>query len=298
MPLFSVVICTYNRSQRLTRALDSVLSQHESDFEVIVVDDGSEDDTADVVAGYESPLIRYVRRVNGGLSAARNTGIDNARGEFVVFLDDDDRVEPMWLSTLGSEISAGTGIVSCGCWFDSPDDGSSTVVLPAELPEAFNRVRALFLAGTFAVRRALYHQVGGYAEDIPTSHQTELALRLLPELERVGLTVLSVDKPLLHIERRAAAQRLRRPEDLLVGTQYLLDHHGDQLANSPTVLADYHAVAAVSAFQIGDRSSSRQHFRAALRANPTQVRHAARYALSHVPALANRFWGRHGTMAP
>lgn len=298
MVLFSVVICTYNRSERLRGALDSVLGQHEADYEVLVVDDGSEDDTAEVVAGYASPRIRYTRRTNGGLSAARNTGIDEARGEFLIFLDDDDRVDPMWLSILGSEIRAETGVVSCGCWFDNPDNGSSTAVLPDDLPKAFNRVRALFLAGTFAVRRALYEQMGGYAEELPTSHQTELALRLLPALARVGLTVASVDRPLVHIERRAAAQRHRRPADLLVGTQYILDHHVEQLANSPTVLADYHAVAGVSAFQVGDRSSSRHHFRAALRANPTGVRHVARYAVSYVPPLANRVWGRHGTMVP
>ena len=297
MPLFSVVVCTYNRSQRLRGALDSVLSQEASDYELLVIDDGSDDDTAEVVATFDSPLVRYVRRENGGLSAARNTGIHEARGEFVIFLDDDDRVEPSWLSTLAGNIGPRTGVVSCGCRFYSPDSDWEMISLPEQQPDAFNQVTALFLAGTFAVRRDLYEQVGGYAEDLPISHQTELALRLLPELDRAGMTVESVDLPLVHIERRAVAQRLWSPEDMLVGTRYILDRHGRQLAHSPTVLADYHAVAAVSAFQVGDRSSSRQHFRGAVRANPS-LRHVARYALSHVPPLANRVWGRHGTMVP
>ncbi len=297
MPLFSVVICTYNRSQRLRGALDSVSRQDESDYELIVVDDGSEDDTAEVVASFDSPLVRYVRRPNGGLSTARNTGIKVAQGEFVIFLDDDDRVEPSWLSTLASRIGPRIGLVSCGCRFYSPVSDWEMISLPTEQPAAFNGVTALFLAGTFAVRRQLYERVGGYAEDLPISHQTELALRLVPELERADMVAASVDLPLVHIERRAVAQRLWSPEDMLVGTRYILDRHGRQLAHSPHVLADYHAVAAVAAFQIGDRSSSRHHFRGAVRANP-RLRHVARYALSHVPPLATRVWGRHGTATP
>lgn len=296
MPLLSVVICTYNGGRRLPGALDSVLNQEASDYEVLVVDDGSEDDTAGVVAGHESPLVRYTWRPNGGLSAARNTGIAEALGDFVIFLDDDDRADPAWLSSLGRRIDADTGVVTCGCWFQDPNNGESMVALPRQLPEAFDGVTALFLAGTFAVRRELYERVGGYAEDLPISHQTELSLRLVPELRRTGMTVASVDRPLVHIERRAANQRLWRPVDMLVGARYLLDHHGDQLAKSPSVLANYHAVGGVAAFQVGDLSGSRHHFRSALRADPRRLRHMARYALSHVPALAGRVWGRHGTM--
>jgi glycosyltransferase involved in cell wall biosynthesis len=298
MPLFSVVICTYNGGRRLTGALDSVLDQEASDYEVLVIDDGSEDDTADVIAGYSSPLIRYIWRPNGGLSAARNTGLAEARGDFVIFLDDDDRVDPAWLSSLGRRIDADTGVVTCGCWFHNPNTGESMVALPREMPEAFNRVTALFLAGTFAVRRELYERVGGYTEDLPISHQTELSLRLVPELHGAGMAVASVDRPLVHIERRAVNQRLWRPIDTLAGARYLLDHHGRQLARSPGVLANYHAVAGVAAYQVGDLAGSRRHFLSAARADPRHLRHAARYALSLVPALGNKVWGRHGTMVP
>jgi glycosyltransferase involved in cell wall biosynthesis len=295
MPLFSVVICTYNRSAQLEGALRSVLAQDIGDYELLVVDDGSEDDTPDVVGRFDAPQIRYVRRPNGGLSAARNTGIAEARGEFVIFLDDDDRVDRSWLSSLAGEVGPRTGLVSCGCRFVSPDTAWS--VMPREQPEAFGRVTAVFLAGTFAVRRELYEHVGGYAEELPTSHQTELALRLIPEMERRGMTAGSVDVPLVRIERRAVHERIWSPTDMFVGATYILDRHHPQLARTPRVLADYHAVAAVSAFQVGNRSGSRHHFRRALRARPT-VRHAARYALSHVPPLATRVWGRHRTVQP
>lgn len=87
----SVVIPTYNRADRLSRAIDSVLDQTFGNFEIIVVDDDSTDDTADVVRRYDDDQIRFVRHDrNRGGSAARNTGIEAATGDFVAFLDDDD----------------------------------------------------------------------------------------------------------------------------------------------------------------------------------------------------------------
>lgn len=91
-PRVSVVIPTYNRSGALDRTLQSVFGQSERDVEVIVVDDGSTDGTPSMLAGYGS-RIRVIRKENGGAGAARNAGIDAARGEFIAFLDDDD----VWL---------------------------------------------------------------------------------------------------------------------------------------------------------------------------------------------------------
>lgn len=87
--LFSVIIPTFNRAALLREALDSVFAQTFTDFELIVVDDGSTDDTPAVIAGY-GECIRFFRQENGGPGAARNLGIQNASGEYVAFLDSDD----------------------------------------------------------------------------------------------------------------------------------------------------------------------------------------------------------------
>jgi len=96
-PVVSVVIPAYNAAWCVGQAIDSALAQSFVDREIIVVDDGSTDDTPRVLAGYGS-RIRIVSKPNGGLSSARNAGVAAAQGEFVAFLDADDRWLPAKLA--------------------------------------------------------------------------------------------------------------------------------------------------------------------------------------------------------
>src|SRR5215204_1671374 len=91
-PLVSVVIPCYKQAHFLGEAIESVLAQSYPNFEIIVVDDGSPDNTSEVAASY--PRVRLVRQENQGLSAARNSGLSRSEGEYVVFLDADDRLLP------------------------------------------------------------------------------------------------------------------------------------------------------------------------------------------------------------
>ncbi|SIR75203.1 glycosyltransferase family 2 protein [Natronorubrum thiooxidans] len=95
MTRVSVVIPTYNRARTLPRAIDSALEQTVDDLEVVVVDDGSTDETGSVLASYEDPRVRpVVHATNQGANVARNTGIEHASGEYVAFLDSDDTWHP------------------------------------------------------------------------------------------------------------------------------------------------------------------------------------------------------------
>lgn len=100
IPFFSVIIPVYNRAAALKAALDSVLAQTCQDFEIVVVDDGSSDNPKIVVDALGDPRIRFIAQVNAGGGAARNTGIDHARGQFCAFLDSDDAFLPGHLQAM------------------------------------------------------------------------------------------------------------------------------------------------------------------------------------------------------
>lgn len=90
--MFSVVIPLYNKGALVKRAIDSVLSQSCPDFEIIVVDDGSKDDSAEYVKEYADERIKYFYKDNGGVSSARNYGIEKSTNNWIVFLDADDEL--------------------------------------------------------------------------------------------------------------------------------------------------------------------------------------------------------------
>ena len=100
--MISIIIPLYNKEGSIAQALDSVMAQECQDFEVVVVDDGSTDGGAAIVETFDDSRIRLIRQANAGVSVARNRGIEEARGEYVAFLDADD----VWMPGFLSEIEA------------------------------------------------------------------------------------------------------------------------------------------------------------------------------------------------
>jgi glycosyltransferase involved in cell wall biosynthesis len=101
-PTFSIVITTYNRARIVCRCIDACLAQSTEDFEIVVVDDGSSDDTVAVLGErYDDPRLRLVRHeANRGINPSRHSGVANARGEWVVVVDSDDELLPVALERL------------------------------------------------------------------------------------------------------------------------------------------------------------------------------------------------------
>jgi len=183
----SVVIPTYNRAHLLARAIHSVLTQTFSDFELIVVDDGSTDHTVEVVQSVRDPRMRLVRLDrNCGAGRARNAGIQAARGEWVAFLDSDDEWLPrkleLQMARLYSCDDRRSTVVYCPC---DQYDGSTkrTIPSPGELHEGdiFDHLlmnRRPPTASAFIVKRSPLLAVGGFDEGFPASHDIDLWLRL------------------------------------------------------------------------------------------------------------------------
>ena len=145
--MVSVVIPTYNRAAYLGAAIESALSQTYQPIEVVVVDDGSTDATATVVAGFGS-RVRYFHQANGGVAAARNVGLRESRGELIAFLDSDDRWYPWKIAAQVSLLRArpDVGMV----WTDmTAVDGQGGVTHPRYLRLMYSAYDSFALAQAF-----------------------------------------------------------------------------------------------------------------------------------------------------
>lgn len=104
-PFFSIIIPTYNRAYVILKAINSIINQSFKDWELIVVDDGSSDNTKELIEKINNPEIKYVHQTNQERSAARNNGINHARGEYICFLDSDDEYFLDYLELLFNELN-------------------------------------------------------------------------------------------------------------------------------------------------------------------------------------------------
>ena len=190
MEKVSVIIPTYNRSRQVVEAVKSVLAQSWQALEVIVIDDGSTDDTESALAPYLD-TIRYVQKPNGGVSSARNRGIQEARGEKVAFLDSDDTWHPDKLRKQ-MECMARTDSKVCFCVsadesreaiddlriMDSGLDVGGERFYPPDDCRMFKFPRHPFLQSMVADRNALM-KTGGFDESLRVAEDTRLIYQLI-----------------------------------------------------------------------------------------------------------------------
>ncbi len=193
-PMFSVVIPLYNKATHIADTIQSVLAQDERDFEIIVVDDGSIDDGPAIVERMQqqSAQIRLVRQANGGVSRARNTGISEASGRYLCFLDGDDLWHSTFLSEMRRLIAAypEAGAYSCA-YAHQFANGQQIAVEPRFSRD--QRKQTHFLYDLFAVAsrgelpimpssccipRHVLEQCGGFPEGEPIGEDQDLWIRI------------------------------------------------------------------------------------------------------------------------
>lgn len=291
----SVVLCTYNRAERLERVIQAVLAQKGCEFELVVVDDGSTDATPKVLASIDDERLRVVRRLNGGLSIARNTGLKHSRARWTVFLDDDDLPEDGWLATLAQPTSdPEVGITCCGVTLVDEDGREVKRHSPGPLGEPFGDAVGLFFAGSFAARTDLLRKAGGYLDGLSGSEQFELFVRLLAVARSEGLTMVGEDAQMLRIEERNITDRpMRNPRRLYDGTRWILARHPETFAGARTALARFEAIVGTTGARLGEWQAARRHFLRSVRARPNSWKGWGRLALATVPAVGQRVWGQH-----
>jgi cellulose synthase/poly-beta-1,6-N-acetylglucosamine synthase-like glycosyltransferase len=220
MTKVSVVIPAYNCAKYLPTALESVLAQTYRDFEIVVVDDGSTDDTESVIRGY-APAVRYLKTANSGPASARNRGIRASVGEYVAFLDADDWWEPKKLEAQVHELKQDAdAALAYSDMCVHCEDGSTNPSFLKSRPFArsgyvFDQLmESQFIFPSAAlIRRRCLESVGLFDESLHSLEDCDLFLRLCYERK-----VVLVGEPLVH--RRQRGGGLTSNQNL--STQYLI----------------------------------------------------------------------------
>ncbi len=189
MPLFSVIIPVYNRPVPLRRAIESVLAQNFSDYELVVVDDGSTDDTAAIARSF--PAVRYVHQHNRGVSAARNRGAAESSAPYLAFLDSDDEWLPEKLGVQHEFIGRNPSILihqTDEIWIRRGRRVNPKNRHRKPWGDIFIPSLDLCLVSPSAVviRRSLFERSGGFDERLKVCEDYDLWLRIAFD-EPVGL---------------------------------------------------------------------------------------------------------------
>ncbi|MBI5822208.1 MAG: glycosyltransferase family 2 protein [Verrucomicrobia bacterium] len=201
-PKVSVVIPCYNMGQYLDEAVKSVLAQTYQDFEIIIVDDGSTDETTkQILSSYNQPKTRVIRTANQGPSAARNTGIQQARGEYILPLDADDKVASRYMEKAVEilDASENVGIVTCEAELFGDEAGKWT--MPAY---SFPRIllENLIVEPSF-FRIEDYRKTKGYNPNMIYSHEDhDLWLSII----ELGRSVYRIPEVGYYYRRRAGSR--------------------------------------------------------------------------------------------
>jgi glycosyltransferase involved in cell wall biosynthesis len=204
-PRASVVVTCYNLGRFLPEAIDSVRRQTFSDFEIVVVDDGStEPETADALRRVSGPDLRVVRTENRGLPAARNVGISLARGEYISCLDADDAFEPAWLELSVARLDSDPGVGFVSHWLEL--FGDETCQWTPERTDLAALIDQNVFNGAALFRRELVEILGGFDESMRNGCEDwEFWIRVMTAGYR-GATIPAV----LHRYRRRPDSMSRR----------------------------------------------------------------------------------------
>ena len=274
MAKVSVIIPAYNQVHYLADAIRSVLEQTEPDLELIVVDDGSTDSTAEVVHGVRDERLRYIYQENRGLSAARNTGIRCATSPYLTFLDSDDLFLPEKLEILLDEMEnhPELGLVAGQAIPINEEGRQIGRVFATPLPEDSSKLLLgnPLHVGSVMLRKRWQESAGWFDESLRSYEDWDMWLRLA----RLGCPMGWVAKP-VSLYRFHPEQMTRIGKQMTTATFTVLD----KIFANPHLPPDWrdrrdvaysHASlrAAAQAYHAGDYPLAQQYIAEAVRLNP------------------------------
>ncbi|MER3445447.1 MAG: glycosyl transferase [Candidatus Dadabacteria bacterium] len=276
MPRVSVIIPTYNRAEFLCSAITSVLNQTFQDFEIIVVDDASNDGTYEVVSSFNGNGIKYIRhKINRGGAAARNTGIRASTGEYIAFLDDDDEWMPEKLQMQVDLLQISppeVGAVYTGYLIIDRVKGEivdrKTATKRRDLSNELILSNYLGAAGSsILLRRGCFEKVGLFDKGLSSSQDYDMWIRIPREFH-----FDCVEKSLIkyHFHKNRISNNLIA---LINGREMLLKKYSQFFESHRKSYSLYHLGLGVLYCYTGNIKRGRELLVQAIRLYPFEIRH-------------------------
>lgn len=240
--MVSVVIPLYNKRNSITNTLKSVCEQTISCFEVIVVDDGSTDNSVEVVKQFDDSRIRLIQKENGGVCSARNRGIKEAKGEYIALLDADDVWDKDYLLEQKKMIEDFPEAAMWGINFAEVADGELIRELPTGLPDEFRgiiedyfsmpkmkgRVSDLFCSSSVVIRKSAFEKAGMFDERMKYSEDIDMWYRII-----ANFPVAFYDRYMAFYQYDAENRAMNRTRLLKYWLPYYCDKYSEYKGNEP-----------------------------------------------------------------
>jgi len=284
MPSFSIVIPTFNRGDKVLRAIQSVLDQNSENWQLILVDDGSTDDTQQVIAPLiNRPEIRYYFQENQGVSQARNLGAAKATKEWLIFLDSDDELTQNALSLFKEQIQKNPEVDIFVAGRDRKTSMGSEIRIPKE------GEYSAMLSGTFCLRSSIFQKAGGYDPRFTFGENTELFHRIYQlDITRYFIPEVSL------IYHESTSGGSKNTENVIISVSLFLSKHQDSMSSHHRHL--YHQIAGVNLLRNRRFEEARIHLWKAYQLKPIQIKTFLRLAVSFLPSLSKKIYSNHSAI--
>ncbi|MBI1299288.1 glycosyltransferase [bacterium] len=275
-PLVSVIMPTYNRGHLIQPAVKSVLGQTFTNFELVIVDDASSDDTAEVVASFQDDRIHYVKNtINQGAAGSRNSGFRAASSKYITYLDSDDEYLPTKLEKQVQKLESLEGsqldCVLCGY---KQTNRTKEVIIPSQRDTTYENVlwfREIVNTAQLMARRECIEAVGGWDSSLKTYDDWELILRLLKEY-RFGVVPEA-----LYIYHHHGGSRVHSALNRIAALNTIIHKYDSLLQQRAKLRSYYHAKIAREYRLIKDAAQERHHLAKASFAQPWNINRWVHY---------------------
>lgn len=278
MDLITIIIPTYNRSGIVGRAVKSALSQTYDNTEIIVVDDGSTDDTEKTVKFFNSPKVIYLRHPeNKGVAAARNTGIKKSRGRYIAFLDSDDEFIPEKLATQVScfeKLKVRPGLIYTNMVLE--EKGQTRLEIPEDKPSGYLKCsedhfptnNAITGPPTWMVDRACLEETDGFDENLKIYEDRDLFIRVAGRYP-----VYFLNKPLsiIHIPGYHLFSLGRIGIDFIKAKEIFLSKHYDWMSRDRKEMVGFYSDIADGLVKLGRKELAREYYLKIVKRSPMKV---------------------------